>query len=90
MGGRDRDGETGGVEVLARARSGKWETGRVRQGGGNREGEGGNRKGEMRRGQQEGEIGKVAKGRGERARGEGISQMDMMKCLGGIWSAWWE
>ena len=68
-GGRDRDGEMGrGREVLARAGSGEGETGRVRLGGGNRKGE-----------TMEG-----AKGRGEEgARGEGISQMDMMKCLVG-------
>ena len=49
--------------------------------GGNGEGEG-----EMERGQQE----RGGRGRGQReggeegARGEGISQMDMMKCLGGM------
>ena len=43
--------------------------GRERWGGGNRKGE----------------TGKGTKGRGEEgARGEGLSQMDMMKCLGGM------
>ena len=88
-GGEQREGETGmgkwgGVEVLARAWSGKGETERVRLGGGNGEGEEGNGEGEMGRGNRKGETEKGAKGRGRRrARGEGISQMDMMKCLGG-------
>ena len=93
MGRGDREGgngqgETGmvkwgGVEVQARAGSEEGDTWRDRQEGGNAEGEGamgkgegGNGKGEMRRGQRG--------GREEGARGEGISQMDMMKCLGGM------
>ena len=59
------------------------EMGRDRLGGGN--GEGGNEKGEMGREQQEGGTGKgQRKGGEEGARGKGISQMDMMKCLGGM------
>ena len=61
------------------------EKGRVRLGGCNGEEEGGNGNWEMGRGQQEGEMGKGTNGRGEEgARGEGITQMDMMKCLGGM------
>ena len=78
-------GKRGGVEVLARAGSGEGEKGRVRLGGCNGEEEGGNEKGEMGRGQQEGGDGEGHKGEGRRrARGEGISQMDVMKCLGGM------
>ena len=77
-------GKRGGVEVLARAGSLEWETGRVKLGEGNREGAWGNGKGEMGRGQQEGGDGEGGKGRGEEgASGVGFSQMDMMKCLGG-------
>ena len=72
-------GKWGGIEVLARAGSGEGEMGR-----GNLKGKGGNGKGEMGRGQQERGDSKGANGRGEEgARGEEISQMDMMKCLGG-------
>ena len=92
MGGRDRDGETGGVDVLAGARSGEGEKGRVRQLGENREGEGGNGKGETRRGQQEGGDGKGGKGEGRRRdkrRGDftdGYDEMPgwNMECLGGM------
>ena len=92
----NREGETGmvkrgGVEVLARARSGEGETGRVRLGGGNGEREGANGKGgdggegKGRTGKGRGERGRGQRGgREEGARGEGISQMDMMKCLGGM------
>ena len=77
-------GKRGGVEVLARAGSGEGEKGRVRLGGCNGEEEGGNEKGEMGRGQQEGGDGEGHKGEGRRrGKREGISQMDMMKCLGG-------
>ena len=75
QGRRNKDGETGRVEVLARVGSGEGEKWRVRLGC-NGEEEGGNWKGE---------TGKGTKGRGEEgARGERISQMDMMKCLGGM------
>ena len=56
-------GKQGGVEVLARAGSGEGETGRVRLGGGNREGEGGNGKGE-------GATGKGRQGMGQTGGGE--------------------
>ena len=75
--GETRMGKREGVEVPARAGSLEGETGKVRLGGG-----GGNGKGEVA-------TGRGRQGRGQRggeeegAKGEGISQMDMMKCLGG-------
>ena len=63
QGRRNRDGETGRVEVLARAGSGEGEKWRVRLGC-NGEEEGGNGKGEMGRGQQEGGDGEGHKGKG--------------------------
>ena len=64
---------------------GKGRQGGVRLGGYNGEGVGDNGKGEMERGA----TGRGRRGRGQRggggggARGEGISRMDMMKCLRG-------
>ena len=74
-------GKRGGVEVLARVGSGERETRRGQWGGGGGQWEGGDGGG----GNRKGETGKWAKGRGEKgARGEGISQMDMMKSLDGM------
>ena len=54
------------------------------KGRGNLEGKGNNGKGETGRGNRKGETVKGQMGGGEEgARGEEISQMDMMKCLGG-------
>ena len=75
-GGRDRDGETGKGRSSGKGR--EWEdreTFRVRLRGGN--GEGATGKG--------GGRGRGQRGGGEEGvRGEGISQMDMMKCKGGM------
>ena len=71
-------GQWGGGEGLARARSGEGEAGRVDEGGG--------MKGEMTTGRGRWRGGNVEgkKGGGEEgARGWGISQMDMIECLGG-------
>ena len=59
-------GKRGGIEVLARAGNGEGETGRVKLGGGNREGAWGNGKGEMGREQPEGGDGEGGKGEGRR------------------------
>ena len=78
-------GKRGGVKVLARVGSGEGETWRVRLGGGHWEGEGAMGRGRWGGGNRKGEMWKWAKGRGEKlARGEGISQMDMMKSLDGM------
>ena len=65
QGRRNKDGETGRVEVLARAGSGEGEKWRVRLRC-NGEEEGGNGKGEMGRGQLEGGDGEGHKGEGRR------------------------
>ena len=67
-------GRLGGVAVLTRARSGEGEMGRVRT----KRGQWGGGGGVMGKGRWEG-----GKGEGEKKGREGISQMDMMKCLGG-------
>ena len=92
-GGADWEGEMGRGRRAGKGQlwggehrgvGGEGKTRRVRLGGGNREGEMG--KGAMGRGDGEGLKGR---GRGEigggeeGVRGEGISQTDMMKCLGG-------
>ena len=87
--GRERQGwgfHGDGYEVLAMPGSGHRLTWRVRLGGGNAEGEGGRWEG----GDGPGATGRGGWGSGQRgggekgARGEGISQMDMMKSLDGM------
>ena len=75
------------VTVMIQGMMDRKEGGELRLGGGNREGEGGNGKGatgkgRRGRGQQDGGDREGGKGEGRRGKGGGISQRDMMKCLG--------